>query len=97
VRAESSLALAEAGSYSPHVAGSPQHAVSAGDKEPYRTIAEAGELARVSPSTIRLYVRKRQLRAQRVGPGGTVTQVGFGIVFRVQSHRSAKIMAGARK
>jgi len=33
----------------------------------YLTIKEAAELARISPSTIRLYVRKRKLRAQKVG------------------------------
>jgi len=33
----------------------------------YLTIKEAADLARISPSTIRLYIRKRKLRAQKVG------------------------------
>jgi excisionase family DNA binding protein len=35
--------------------------------KPYLTVKEAAEFARIAPSTIRLYIRKRQLRAQKVG------------------------------
>jgi len=35
--------------------------------KPYLTVREAGELSRLGTSTIRLYIRKRQLRAQKVG------------------------------
>jgi excisionase family DNA binding protein len=37
-----------------------------GSKE-YFSIKEAAEFARMAPSTIRLYIRKRHLRAQQVG------------------------------
>lgn len=33
----------------------------------YLTVAQAAELAGLGPSTIRLYIRRRQLRAQKVG------------------------------
>jgi excisionase family DNA binding protein len=35
--------------------------------KPYLAVKEAAEFARIAPSTIRLYIRKRQLRAQNVG------------------------------
>jgi len=35
--------------------------------KPYLTVKEAAELARLAPSTIRLYIRKRQLKSHRVG------------------------------
>jgi excisionase family DNA binding protein len=35
--------------------------------KPYLTVKEAADFARVAPSTIRLYIRKRQLRARKVG------------------------------
>jgi excisionase family DNA binding protein len=34
---------------------------------PYLTVKEAAELTRLATSTIRLYIRKGQLKAQRVG------------------------------
>ena len=36
-------------------------------EKPVLTVKEAAELSRLGTSTIRLYVRKRQLRAQKVG------------------------------
>jgi excisionase family DNA binding protein len=38
-----------------------------GSQKPYLTVREAAELARLAPSTVRLYIRKRQLKAQKVG------------------------------
>jgi excisionase family DNA binding protein len=35
--------------------------------KPYLTVKEAADFARIGPSTIRLYIRKRQLRARKVG------------------------------
>ncbi len=35
--------------------------------KPYLTVKEAADVARIAPSTVRLYIRKRELRAQRVG------------------------------
>ena len=35
--------------------------------KPYLTIKEAADLARLAPPTIRLYIRKRGLRAHKVG------------------------------
>ena len=35
--------------------------------KPFLTVKEAADFARISPSTVRLYIRKRQLRAQKVG------------------------------
>ena len=35
--------------------------------KPYLSVAEAADLARVAPSTIRLYIRKGQLKRQKVG------------------------------
>src|SRR5262245_26195732 len=37
------------------------------ENKEYFTVKEAADFARMAPSTIRLYIRKRQLRAQRVG------------------------------
>jgi len=34
---------------------------------PNLTVKEAADLARLAPSTIRLYIRKRQLKAHKVG------------------------------
>jgi excisionase family DNA binding protein len=36
-------------------------------EKPYLTIKEAAEFSRLAPSNIRLLIRKRQLRAQKVG------------------------------
>ena len=41
--------------------GNPKHHKS------YLTVKEAADLARLGPSTIRLYIRKRQLKAFQVG------------------------------
>src|SRR5262245_26725272 len=46
--------------------GKPPGETRNGSKE-YFSIKEAADFARMAPSTIRLYIRKRQLRAQRVG------------------------------
>ena len=35
--------------------------------KPYLSVSEAAELGRVAPSTIRLYIRKGQLKRQKVG------------------------------
>ena len=35
--------------------------------KPYLTIKEAADVARLSPSAIRLYIRKRELKAHQVG------------------------------
>jgi len=35
--------------------------------KPYLTIKEAAEMARLAPSTIRLFIRKRELKALQVG------------------------------
>jgi len=35
--------------------------------KPYLTVKEAAKLSRLGPSTIRLYIRKRELKALRVG------------------------------
>jgi excisionase family DNA binding protein len=35
--------------------------------KPYLSVSEAAELARVGPSTIRLYIRKGKLKPQKVG------------------------------
>jgi len=34
---------------------------------PYLTVKEAAEMSRLAPSAIRLYIRKRELKAHRVG------------------------------
>lgn len=39
----------------------------AGSQKPYLTVSEAAEFARLASSTIRLYIRKGQLKAQKVG------------------------------
>jgi excisionase family DNA binding protein len=39
----------------------------AGIGEAFLTIKEAADLSRIAPSTIRLYIRQRRLRAQKVG------------------------------
>jgi excisionase family DNA binding protein len=36
-------------------------------QKPYLTVRETADFARLAPSTIRLYIRKRQLKAQKVG------------------------------
>lgn len=36
-------------------------------KKPYLTVKEAAELSRLAPSTIRLYIRQRKLRALKQG------------------------------
>jgi excisionase family DNA binding protein len=38
-----------------------------GSQKPYLTVRETADFARLAPSTIRLYIRKRQLKAQKVG------------------------------
>jgi excisionase family DNA binding protein len=38
-----------------------------GSQKPYLTVKEAADFARLAPSTMRLYIRKRRLKAQRVG------------------------------
>lgn len=38
-----------------------------GNQKPNLSVKEAAEIARLAPSTIRLYIRKRQLRALKVG------------------------------
>jgi len=38
-----------------------------GGQKPYLSVKEAAEFAGLAPSTIRLYIRKRQLKAQKVG------------------------------
>ena len=35
--------------------------------KPYLSVKEAAEFARLAPSTIRLYIRKGKLKAQKVG------------------------------
>jgi len=35
--------------------------------KPYLTVKEAADFTRLAPSTVRLYIRRRQLRAQKVG------------------------------
>ena len=35
--------------------------------KPYLTVKEAAEMARLAPSAIRLYIRKRELKAHKVG------------------------------
>jgi len=40
---------------------------SSGSPKPYLTVKEAADFARLAPSTMRLYIRKRRLKAQRVG------------------------------
>jgi excisionase family DNA binding protein len=37
------------------------------DEEAFLTIKEAADLSRIAASTIRLYIRQRRLRAQKVG------------------------------
>jgi excisionase family DNA binding protein len=37
------------------------------DKKPYLTIQEAADFSRLAPSTIRLYIRQRKLRALKEG------------------------------
>jgi excisionase family DNA binding protein len=46
--------------------GKPAGEAKNGSKE-YFTVKEAADFARIGPSTIRFYVRKRQLKAQRIG------------------------------
>ena len=38
-----------------------------GRQKPYLTVREAADLARLATSTVRLYIRKRKLKAQKVG------------------------------
>jgi len=38
-----------------------------GSQKPYLTVREAADFARIAPSTVRLYIRKRQLKARKVG------------------------------
>jgi excisionase family DNA binding protein len=38
-----------------------------GPEDAFLTIKEAARLSRIAPSTIRLYIRQRRLRAQKVG------------------------------
>ena len=42
-------------------------AESSGNPKPYLTVKEAAVLARLAPSTIRLYIRKGELKAHKVG------------------------------
>ncbi len=42
--------------------GSPSEA-----SRPYLTVKEAAEMARLAPSAIRLFIRKRELKANKVG------------------------------
>jgi len=56
VRKETQAALGQNGT------GSPPEA-----NKPYLTVKEAAQLARLSPSTIRLYIRRRLLPSYKVG------------------------------
>jgi excisionase family DNA binding protein len=60
IRAEVQLAIgtAKGASLNPELGGS---------QNPYLTVRETADFARLAPSTIRLYIRKRQLKAQKVG------------------------------
>jgi len=44
-------------------------------QNPYLTVAEAAATARIAKSTIRLYIRKNQLKAQKVGRRVVVSRV----------------------
>ena len=67
LKAEIRAALADTGASGFKGSGSPQHAGGATAGAPFLSIREAAHLARVGPSTIRLYIRKGQLKRQKVG------------------------------
>lgn len=60
IRAEVQMAISTA-------KGASLNAEVAGNQKPYLTVSEAAEFARLATSTIRLYIRKGQLKAQKVG------------------------------
>jgi excisionase family DNA binding protein len=66
VRSEVHAALAESGLHGLQ-STIPRDRAGIAAASPYLSVTEAAQLARVAPSTIRLYIRKGKLKPQKVG------------------------------
>jgi excisionase family DNA binding protein len=57
--------------------GAISNAAPGGSQKPYLTVKEAADLGRLALSTVRLYIRQRKIKAQKVGRRVIIAREGL--------------------